>query len=224
MTTPDKADHNPGAGRMIDPARAVWMGRIQSLRIVILWGLILTALAAQIFVQSKFAPHSFPHEVIEWTGILMIATCLLGRMWASLYISGRKSVELVRNGPYAISRNPLYLFSIIGAAGAAAQAGSLLLALLTGALTWLVFRLLIIKEEAYLESIHGDAYRAFLREVPRIFPRTLNVRSEASLTVSPRLIMRTGLDSMVFFIAMPLMEVVEELQEAGIIAVKVLLP
>jgi protein-S-isoprenylcysteine O-methyltransferase Ste14 len=220
MVTPTKTKAN-GA---IDPARANWMRRVQSLRILILWVLVLVLLGLQVFVQSKFAPNSIPHELVEWTGIFLIAACILGRMWASLYIGGRKSVELVRNGPYAISRNPLYLFSILGAAGAAAQSGSLMLALMTGALTWLVFRILVAREEGYLESIHGEAFRSYLAEVPRIFPRSLAVRDETMLTVSPRLVMRTGLDSMFFFMAVPLMELVEEAQEAGLIAVKVLLP
>jgi protein-S-isoprenylcysteine O-methyltransferase Ste14 len=224
MSTNSKSGADAPIPGSIDPSRSNWMGRVQKARIVILWVLILSALALQIFVQSAFEPNSLIHELVEWLGVFMIAICILGRMWSSLYIGGRKSVELVRNGPYAISRNPLYLFSIIGAAGAAAQSGSITLMLLTGALTWLVFRILISREEGYLEGIHGDAYRAYVAAVPRIFPRSLNAPNDETLVVSPRRVMQTGLDSMVFFIALPIMEIVEELQEAGVIAVKVLLP
>ena len=52
--------------------------------------------------------------------------------WSSLYIAGRKGRELVTVGPYSTCRNPLYFFSIVGAAGMGAQSGSLTLGLICG--------------------------------------------------------------------------------------------
>jgi len=63
-------------------------------------------------------------QVGSWPGILMLAAGILlagvgalGRLWCSLYIGGRKTHELVSAGPYGWCRNPLYLFSLIGALG-----------------------------------------------------------------------------------------------------------
>ena len=54
--------------------------------------------------------------------------CIVGRAWCSLYIGGRKKAEIVDRGPYSISRNPLYVFSFMGAFGVGAQTGSVTLA------------------------------------------------------------------------------------------------
>jgi protein-S-isoprenylcysteine O-methyltransferase Ste14 len=50
----------------------------------------------------------------------------LGRTWCSLDISGRKKRELVTVGPYALVRNPLYIFTLLEAFGIGAQSGSML--------------------------------------------------------------------------------------------------
>src|SRR5690606_40050349 len=68
---------------------------------------------------------------------ILIVVCVIGRTWSSIYIAGHKVQTLVMDGPYSISRNPLYVFSIIGAAGAGAQLGSIVLALAAGFVAWI---------------------------------------------------------------------------------------
>src|ERR1041384_3442899 len=84
------------------------------------------------------------HEMIEWVGIVLIVVCILGRTWCTLYIGGRKIDQFVTEGPYSVSRNPLYFFSILGAAGAGAQLGSVTAGVVFGALAWIVFRVVVI--------------------------------------------------------------------------------
>lgn len=62
---------------------------------------------------------------VEHLGLIAIMVCVLGRAWCSLYIGGRKKQEIVTCGPYSLCRNPLYVFSFIGAFGIGAQTGSL---------------------------------------------------------------------------------------------------
>jgi len=91
------------------------------------------------------------------------------RIWASGHIE--KTLALATGGPYAHTRNPLYV-------------GSVLLALAAGVATaspWAVAALLayfgifyprIIREEAaFLRTKFGDGYAAWEREVPAFFPR-----------------------------------------------------
>ena len=72
--------------------------------------------------------------MIEWFGIFAIILCIFGRTWTSLYIGGRKNRALLTKGPYSVVRNPLYVFSILGAAGAGAQLGSVISSVIIGLL------------------------------------------------------------------------------------------
>ncbi len=75
--------------------------------------------------------------------------CILGRTWTSLYIAGRKIEQFVTEGPYSVTRNPLYFFSILGGAGrggAGAQLGSIVSGLVFGVLAWMVFYVVVLQE------------------------------------------------------------------------------
>jgi protein-S-isoprenylcysteine O-methyltransferase Ste14 len=200
------------------------MRRVQRLRKVAILVAIVLMVTACVFIQSSWVPDDPLHEFIEWVGLLLIAYCMVGRVWSSVYISNRKGEEVVRNGPYSISRNPLYLFSIIGAVGAAAQSGSIVLALIAGGFAWVAFRLLIMREEEFLLARHGDTYRQYMAEVPRIWPRRFNVVDEPRIVVAPRIIYMTALDSIVFLISVPIFEVIEEAQRHGWVQVLLFLP
>jgi protein-S-isoprenylcysteine O-methyltransferase Ste14 len=70
---------------------------------------------------------SIMFEILELGGITLLLVCTFGRLWSILYSGSKKNVELVTRGPYSISRNPLYLFSSIGAFGIGLMFASLTL-------------------------------------------------------------------------------------------------
>jgi protein-S-isoprenylcysteine O-methyltransferase Ste14 len=74
---------------------------------------------------------------------------------------------LVTWGPYRVSRNPMYLGLSVTVAGVALVANTpWLLAVLPP--VWLALRRLVIgREEAYLERRFGEAYRAFVARTRR---------------------------------------------------------
>jgi protein-S-isoprenylcysteine O-methyltransferase Ste14 len=71
-------------------------------------------------------PHVY--RTIQWSGLLLILICILGRTWTTLYIGGLKRRTLVTKGPYSVVRNPLYLFTLLGATDVGAHSGSLTMA------------------------------------------------------------------------------------------------
>jgi protein-S-isoprenylcysteine O-methyltransferase Ste14 len=77
---------------------------------------------------------------------------ILGRAWSTRYIGERKANLLVTEGPYSVSRNPLYLFSFLGA-----QTGSLLIAIFAAG-TVPIFRPVIKREEAAPQILFGETY------------------------------------------------------------------
>jgi protein-S-isoprenylcysteine O-methyltransferase Ste14 len=174
--------------------------------------------------RSRYPSGGTIHEMIEWVGIVLIVICILGRTWASLYIGGRKIDELVTTGPYSMTRNPLYFFSFLGAAGAGAQIGSVVIALICGALAHLVFHIVVLQEEKLLLGRYGEPYRAFMAKVPRFLPKPSLWRDEPTLTIRPPRVLMTFADALVFLLAVPMAEGFEYLQEIGVIPVLLILP
>jgi protein-S-isoprenylcysteine O-methyltransferase Ste14 len=177
------------------------------------------------FVADSYWPDGGAvHESIEWVGIALIALCVLGRTWCTLYIGGRKNYELIQDGPYSVVRNPLYVFSIIGAIGVGAQAGGFTVALACGFLTWAVFLRMAQIEEAAMLTSFSDEYRRYMERVPRLLPKLSLYHSRRSLVVYPRQIAITFFDATIFFIAVPVMEVFDRLHDTGVLPTLFWLP
>ena len=195
------------------------LGRFQRRRRLALAGLIFVIFAGLLFVGSVTTPDDALHEHIEQIGAILILIAILGRTWCTLYIGGRKSAEIIRGGPYSITRNPLYVFSAIGAAGIGAMAGSVTIALGFAVVTAIAFHFVIRVEEAYLESVFGEPYRRYMHEVPRFFPNPFLFKESDMLTVRPQILYRTFIDGLVFIAAYPFFEIVEYYQDIGVLPV-----
>ena len=74
---------------------------------------------------------------------------------------------VIDSGPFARSRNPLYLGLLAGAAGVGLLAGSVW-ALVAVPLEWALLRWgAVVSEERYLAAKFGEAYAEYNRRVPR---------------------------------------------------------
>ena len=197
--------------------------RVQKLRkAALLVGLI--GVVGLAFVSRSIGGETMLHEGLEAFGLGLIVVCIVGRAWCSLYIGGRKKAEVVDRGPYSISRNPLYLFSFIGAFGVGAQTGSLTLALVFTVLTFAVFHFTIQREEAWLSTAFGADYDLYLARTPRYGPDFSKWRDQETIEVKPRFFLTTIRDGLVFLLAVPVFESVELLQQSGWLAVLARLP
>lgn len=169
-------------------------------------------------VQGQNSMHQL-HEIIETVGLVLIVIGILGRMWCTLYIGGRKSAQMVTSGPYSMTRNPLYLFSSIASAGIGAQAGSISLALLAMLVCAGAFQLVIGREERHLEEKFGAAFLRYRNSVPRFLPNLSLYRDVSEIVVRPRLVYTTLADGLIFFAAIPLLEGIEHLQRSGVLPI-----
>lgn len=184
----------------------------------------LVAVVALAFVTRSLGGATALHEGVEAFGLALIVVCIVGRAWCSLYIGGRKKAEIVDRGPYSISRNPLYLFSFMGAFGVGAQTGSLTLASIFLLLTFAVFYATVKREEAWLSDAFGQTYLDYCARTPRFGPDISRWRDAESLDVRPRFFLTTLRDGLVFLLAVPLFEAVEKLQDIGWLAALIRLP
>lgn len=201
----------------------VSLSAVQAARKVALAVVLLVGLAAFAVVQGKGLGEN-THELVEKVGLALIVVCILGRVWCSLYIGGRKVRDLIDNGPYSLVRNPLYVFSFIGAAGIGAQTGSIVVALACTVVCYIVFAILVRREEAALVKVHGDTYAAYLRSTPRFLPNPRLWWDRETLTVQPVRVMRTFADGLVFLLAIPVAEGLEYLQSIHVLPVLANLP
>jgi hypothetical protein len=102
-------------------------------------------------------------------------------LWLRGYASGyvKKNAELATTGPYAYTRNPLYLGSMLIAFGFAAAAWNLWILLVLAGLFVAIYIPTILGEEAYLRE-HFAGFEAYARQVPRLLPRGTAARTTAS--------------------------------------------
>ncbi len=102
-------------------------------------------------------------------GGIIAAFGLLIRAWSSGHI--RKNQELAISGPYAYTRNPLYLGSFILGLGFTIASGVWWLGLLFIALFLGIYLPVMRVEAEELKAIFGEKYLEYERKVPLFFPR-----------------------------------------------------
>ena len=97
---------------------------------------------------------------------------VLPGLWLRGYAAGyvNKNQELTQTGPYAHTRNPLYLGSILIAAGFAVALLSWAVAAMLCAMFLIVYVPVIASEEHFLRTKFAD-FDAYCRRVPRLIPR-----------------------------------------------------
>jgi protein-S-isoprenylcysteine O-methyltransferase Ste14 len=192
---------------------------IQLIRKAVLLVIIVGGLFVVVFGESRWPDGSFLHEGIEFIGVFLLTICIVGRTWCSLYIGGLKNRSLIDTGPYSVTRNPLYVFSVIGAAGVGAQLGSAVMALVAGVLIWAVFYILIFSEERHLRGQFGVAYEEYVARVPRFLPRFQLWRDSETLVVRPRVVRATFIDACLFLLSIPIAESFDYLHDFGLVPV-----
>jgi protein-S-isoprenylcysteine O-methyltransferase Ste14 len=107
---------------------------------------------------------------------LPVSVCgLLLRAWAAGHLE--KNVRLASSGPYAYLRNPLYVGTLLVAAGLVLASRRWILSGLTGLVFLFVYLPVIELEEQHLGSLFAD-FQAYARRVPAFWP-TLKPAADA---------------------------------------------
>lgn len=115
-----------------------------------------------------------------------IALCFAGatiRFWASGYL--RKDKRLAVGGPYAHSRNPLYLGTYLMAVGTVWAIGNLPLLAAVTVLFAAIYHFVIRHEERRLRELFGETYAKYCEAVPRFFPRPLPPSRDVLNEINP---------------------------------------
>lgn len=98
------------------------------------------------------------------------------RAWASGYL--RKMEELTATGPYAHTRNPLYLGTFLLGAGVAVGGGALWFIALFAAFYLVIYVPVMLAEAVTMRQLFGAEYERYSRQVPLFVPRLTPYRNE----------------------------------------------
>lgn len=109
--------------------------------------------------------------------LVLVAPGILLRAYASGYV--KKNEELATSGPYAYTRNPLYLGSLLIAFGFALASRNVWIAGALAVLFAIIYLPVIAGEEEHLRK-HFASYDEYARHVPRLLPRPRMYRGNGS--------------------------------------------
>ncbi len=111
--------------------------------------------------------HPTPQSILYGTLVGILGLLLRARAAGYLH----KQALLTVTGPYAYTRNPLYLGSALLALGAGIATHSWYSALVLGVYFALFYSVVMRREEHELRQRHGAAFDEYARAVPLFFPR-----------------------------------------------------
>lgn len=132
---------------------------------------IISCLALTVLSPSQIAADSAADVAFHLAGWLCFVAAVAIRLWATLYMGGRKGRAVVCEGPYSMCRNPLYIGTLLIALSQVFFFHSAILAcgLILPVLVYLCG--VVPAEEQYLSQKLGDEYRQYCARVPRWWPR-----------------------------------------------------
>ena len=109
--------------------------------------------------------------------LLLSLVLVLPGLWLRAYSAGyiRKNAELTTTGPYAHTRNPLYLGSMLIAFGFGGASANWMLLVTLAALFLAIYLPTIQGEEQYLR-VHFPDFDTYAANVPRLLPRLTPAR------------------------------------------------
>ena len=132
-------------------------------------------LAALVLDHALPIAAAFPDGVRHGAASMLIVFGLSFALWAAWLFhragtgipTWQAARRLVQSGPYAISRNPMYVGVTAAYAGLAMAFASTWALLLLIPVLVVMDRLVIAREEPYLAARFGAPYEAYLRRVRR---------------------------------------------------------
>lgn len=170
-----------------------------------------------IFCKTMFPDETLAHESMDLMGYVLVTVCAVGRIYTTAFIGGIKNAQLITWGPYSVCRNPLYFFSLLGAAGIGLMSTSLLAfgIIFFGFLT--IYWKLIEREEEFLQTRFGQSFDDYKASVPKLLPDFSKYACPAEIPLQPKFLNRAVADAIWWFVPLPLFEIAEVLQETNII-------
>ena len=139
---------------------------------------------------ALFFVFAHPQAMTLIVGAAIAVPGLALRAWASGHL--RKNNALATTGPYAYTRNPLYLGSFLMGVGFTIATGRWFLGIAFAALFLGIYVPVMRVESATLRKLFGESYQSYAEAVPLFMPRVSGYRQdgEAETRFDPALYRR----------------------------------
>lgn len=172
-------------------------------------------LAAATVVGTHWGETSLMGHTLFSSGCLLMGVGVIGRVWCLGSIAGRKTGDLVTDGPYSLCQNPLYFFSAVAAVGVGMGSCTVTFPLIV-LFGFLVYYPSVIASEARrLTEQHGDVYLAYRQVTPLLVPSLARFHENAEQQIGSSAFRRGVFDAIWFFVAFAWMHVLTELHRSG---------
>lgn len=119
-------------------------------------------------------------NAVAWAAFLLY---VVFRVWATLFVGGRKDIELQTEGPYSLCRNPLYFGSFCYGVALACLFKSVVFGGAVLAAGCFYFLWVVPVEERFLAGRFGQAFADYCRRTPRFGLRFSAYRSPPFVSV-----------------------------------------
>ncbi len=189
-----------------------------------LTALLLTGVVALVAVSERTSAGGLAGEWVQLAGLACMASAALGRIWTSVFIAGFKDVQLVRGGPYAVLRHPLYALSLLAVLGIGLTSRSASIALMLLASFTAIYVSAARAEDRFLLAGHGADFARYASQVRAFLPRWSAYEVPDSLEVRPRILWKAFLDAGSLLGLWMLLVAADGLQRAGLTPTWITLP
>jgi protein-S-isoprenylcysteine O-methyltransferase Ste14 len=150
----------------------------------VLTGVFVSLLFTVVLFSSPLVRvNTIPGAAMLFLGWIFFVLFAIIRVWATLYIGGRKSRELQTDGPYSVCRNPLYLGNFCFTLSSAFFLESLSLLAATVIASYLYARFVIKAEERVLRDAFGKTFDDYVKKTPLIIPHFSNYHARPIVEV-----------------------------------------
>jgi protein-S-isoprenylcysteine O-methyltransferase Ste14 len=121
-------------------------------------------------------PRIKPSGLARYVGATIVGAAILGlglypvillRRTGQSENPWKPTTQIVDRGPFAFTRNPMYLQMVLGCIGFAMMLRNMWILLLTPVAARMLHLFAILPEEAYLERKFGENYRSYKGKVRR---------------------------------------------------------
>ena len=209
---------------MSDPQASVLSTTLEKYRLPLSKAFVALVLLLILFTAGRWQLSATSIWILDSTALLLLLIACLGRVWCIMYIGGHKNSSVVSAGPYSMVRNPLYVFSFVGALGLVLMTHSIVIAALLIIFYVGIYPFVVAKEESNLHELFGESYQDYCNNTPRFVPSLKLYSTETKVAADVNRMEKSLFDSGCFVLAFIALSGIRLAHDSGLIPVLFKLP